>query len=217
MPVKKTDNIFLSMDPLLKENMLDIDEACHSAIDCYKRGGKIMLCGNGGSSAQCDHAAAELMKSFEIKRPLDKSFMKRLVGISPSDGKALAEKLESGLPAISLSSNPALISAIGNDMGYEMVFAQQVAGIGEEKDVLVAISTSGNSENVIKACITAVAMNITVIGLTGSTGGGMKNYCDILINVPSDDTARIQELHLPVLHEICRRIEQYFYAGNQKK
>jgi len=157
------------------------------------------------------------MKSFKVLRPLDKSFKKRLISVSSHYGSILAEKIESGLPALSLCSNPALVSAISNDIGSDYIYAQQIAGIGEENDVLIAISTSGNSPNVVNACVTASAMNIIVIGLTGIDGGRMKEFCDILIDVPSGDTAEIQELHLPVIHEICSTVEEYFFSGKKKK
>ena len=189
-----------------------IEEAAVMIIKCYTRGGKLLICGNGGSSADADHLTGELMKSFELKRPLDKSLKTRLIEISGSRGKILAEKLEHGLPAISLSAHSALTSAIGNDMDASFVFAQQVIGYGMEKDVLIAISTSGNSQNVVDACITAKALNLFVIGITGKTGGKMKQYSDVLVNVPETKTAYVQELHLPLLHTICNIVENYFYG-----
>ena len=192
-----------------------ISEAAEIIIKSYTAGGKLLICGNGGSSSDSDHLVGELMKSFEIERPLDISFKQRLAEISASRGKYLAGKLEHGLPAISLSAHTALTSAICNDTDASLVFAQQVIGYGTEKDVLIGISTSGNSQNVIDACITARAMNMTVIGITGKTGGRVKEYCDILINVPGDSTASSQELQLPVYHTICRMVEEHFY-GNRK-
>lgn len=188
-----------------------ISEATGIIIKCYTAGGKLLICGNGGSSSDSDHITGELMKSFERKRPLDDSFKKRLSDISSSRGQFLSEKLEHALPAISLSAHTALTTAISNDISSDIIFAQQIIGYGNEKDVLIAISTSGNSRNVIDACITAQAMNIKVIGITGKTGGAMKEYCDILINVPEDMTAAVQELQLPVYHTICRIVEQHFY------
>jgi D-sedoheptulose 7-phosphate isomerase len=181
-------------------------------IKCYSGGGKLLICGNGGSSADADHLAGELMKSFELQRHLDDSLKSRLIEISGSRGKILAEKLEHGLPAISLSAHSALTSAIANDVDASLVFAQQVIGYGMENDVLIAISTSGNSQNVVDACITAKALNLCVIGITGKTGGKMKQYCDVLVNVPEIKTAYVQELHLPLLHTICNIVENYFYG-----
>lgn len=196
----------------LKPLVDSIFEAADRIIECYESGGKVLLCGNGGSSSDADHAAGELMKSFEIMRPLDKSLRQRLEELAGNRGKSLGLKLEHALPAISLSSQSALNTAIANDIGFDMVFAQQVIGYANPGDTLVAMSTSGNSPNVINACITAKALNMSVIGLTGEKGGRMRPFCDILINVPETGTAAVQELHRPVLHTLCRLIENHFYG-----
>jgi len=162
--------------PLLSGLRNSIDEAADLIIRCYSHGGKLLICGNGGSSADSDHFAAELMKSFESKRTLDSSLKKRLSEISPARGKILGEKLGHSLPVISLSSNNALTTSISNDIDQSMIFAQQVIGYGNEKDILIGLSTSGNSRNIVDACITAEALNLFVIGITGITGGKMKLY-----------------------------------------
>ena len=208
---KSTDRL-CERYPQLSGIRNSIEEVAEIIIKCYSRGGKLLICGNGGSSADADHLAGELMKSFESARPLDDSLKNRLIEISVNRGKTLAEKLEHGLPAISLSAHNSLTTAIANDMDACLVFAQQVIGYGMERDVLIAISTSGNSKNVVDACITARALNLTVIGITGKTGGKMKQYCDVLVKVPETRTAYVQELHLPVLHTICNMIENYFYG-----
>jgi len=192
-----------------------IREAAEAIIKTYSAGGKLLICGNGGSCSDSDHIVGELMKSFEKQRPLEKSFKKRFEEISPSRGKYLAEKLQHGLPAISLPAHSALTTAISNDIGPDLVFAQQLIGYGNENDILIGISTSGNSQNIIDACITAKAMNMTVIGITGKTGGKMKEYSDILINVPEDLTASAQELQLPVYHTLCRIVENHFYGEKE--
>jgi D-sedoheptulose 7-phosphate isomerase len=189
-----------------------IAEAAGMIINCYTRGGKLLICGNGGSSADADHFTAELMKSFESGRPLDESLKKRFHEISGTRGRYLAERLEHALPAISLPSNTALATAISNDIDPSLIFAQQVIGYGEEGDVLIGISTSGNSQNIVDACITAKALNLNVIGISGKTGGKMKHYCDLLVNVPETRTAWVQELHLPVLHTLCLIVENHFYS-----
>lgn len=201
--------------PELSELRDSIDKVSGIIVKCYTAGGKLLICGNGGSSSDSCHIAGELMKSFERERPLDVSLKNRLADISADRGKYLADKLEHGLPAISLSAHSSLITAICNDIDPQLIFAQQILGYGEEKDVLLAISTSGNSENIIDACITARAMNMTVVGITGRSGGKMKEYCDILINVPREKTASVQEIQLPVYHTICRIVEEYFYGGEQ--
>jgi phosphoheptose isomerase len=189
-----------------------VSEAAEMIIDCYTRGGKLMICGNGGSSAEADHFTGELMKSFELRRPLDDSFKKRLQDISPKRGRYLAENLEHGLPAISLSSNSSVILAVGNDIDLSLVFAQQVIGYGNENDILIGISTSGNSRNITDACITAKALNLNVIGITGKTGGKMKQYCNVIVKIPETGTALVQEVQLPVIHTICRIVEYHFYS-----
>jgi D-sedoheptulose 7-phosphate isomerase len=189
-----------------------IVEAAGMIINCYTRGGKLLICGNGGSSADADHFAAELMKSFESGRPLEESLKKRFHEISGTRGRYLGEKLEHALPAISLPSNTALATAISNDIDPSLIFAQQVIGYGEEGDVLIGISTSGNSQNIVDACIAAKTLNLNVIGISGKTGGKMKHYCDLLVNVPETRTAWVQELHLPVLHTLCLIVENHFYS-----
>jgi D-sedoheptulose 7-phosphate isomerase len=193
-----------------------IDRAADTIISSFSSGGKLLICGNGGSSAEADHMAGELMKSFERARPLDEETAGRLSGMYGDRGAYLSAKLECGLPAISLSSQTALVTAISNDIDGDLIFAQQVIGYGCKNDVLFAISSSGNSANVVDACITAKAMYLKVIGLTGTSGGRMKEYCDMLINVPEKNTALVQELHLPVIHIICRIIESHFYKTQKK-
>lgn len=201
--------------PLLSTLKQAIVEAAEIIISSYTAGGKLLVCGNGGSSSDSEHIVGELMKSFELKRPIEKVIAEKLVKVSGERGKYLAQKLECGLPAISLSSQTALTTAICNDIDANLVFAQQIIGYGRDNDVLIAISTSGNSQNVVDACITAKAMNLKVIGLTGMSGGKMKQYCDILVNVPEKLTAYVQELHLPVLHALCLIIENHFYGNNK--
>jgi len=198
--------------PLLNSVKNTISESAEMIINCYSSGGKLLACGNGGSSSDSEHIVGELMKSFELSRPLKKEIVEKLSEAYGERGKYLAQKLESCLPAISLSSQTALTTAICNDIDANLVFAQQIIGYGCEKDILIAISTSANSQNVVDACITAKAMNLKVIGLTGMTGGKMKQYCDILVNVPEKRTAYIQELHLPVLHALCSIVENYFFG-----
>ena len=179
-------NEMISRYPALESCQNDIREACQAVIDCYSSQGKVLLCGNGGSCADADHIVGELMKSFERKRPINKDLEGSLKAVSSERGTYIAERLQNALPAISLNAHSALNSAISNDMDASLVFAQQVAGYGESGDVLIAISTSGNSQNIVDAAITAKAKGLTVIGLTGQNGGKMKQYCDITICAPSD-------------------------------
>ena len=171
---------------------------------CYENGNKLLLCGNGGSASDCAHIVGELMKGFFKKRPLNAVLTK---AIGP-----LAEKLQSALPAIDLTQHTSLSTAYLNDVDPQMLFAQQVLGHGKPGDVLLGISTSGNSENIIKTAIVAKALGLTVIGLTGVGGGEMAALCDVLIDVPAKVTADVQELHLPVYHTLCAMLEATFFA-----
>jgi D-sedoheptulose 7-phosphate isomerase len=188
-----------------------LEEQVRQAIlviaEAFRNGNKLLVCGNGGSSADADHIVGELMKGFEMKRPLDPTLQDVLKEQYGEHGAALASSLQQGLPAISLSAHTALLTAVANDMGGEYIYAQQVAGYGKPNDVLWAISTSGNSVNVIKALMVAKSAGLTTIGMTGETGGDMNALCDVLLNIRGSSTARIQELHLPVYHVICRMIE----------
>lgn len=189
-----------------------IEDACNQLIACYEQGGKILVCGNGGSCSDSDHIVGELMKSFELKRPVKSDIQEKLALLDPDRGSYLASHLQQGLPAISLTAHTALITAVANDIHADIIFAQQVIGYGRPNDVLIGISSSGNSQNVVDACLVARAMNLKVIGLTGETGGKMKGLCDILINVPGRHTAFVQELHLPVYHLLCLAIEHHFFG-----
>ncbi|MDP2337356.1 MAG: SIS domain-containing protein [Bacteroidota bacterium] len=192
----------------------EIQKAGEYLIDCYQQGKKLLVCGNGGSCSDSDHIVGELMKGFEHSRPIAEFLKKQLSEIDEERGKYLAEKLQHGLPAISLTAHSGLITAVANDTDANLIFAQQVVGYGTPGDVLLAISSSGNSQNVVDAIITAKAKGLIVIGLTGETGGKMKAFCDILINVSGRRTAFVQELHLPVYHTLCLMIENHFF-GNQ--
>ena len=190
-----------------------IEDACTQMIACYEQGGKILVCGNGGSCSDSEHIVGELMKSFELKRPIKHAVKEKLAVISPERGSYLAQHLQQGLPAISLTAHSALITAVANDIDGEIIFAQQVIGYGKKNDILLGISSSGNSQNVLDACIVAKAMDLKVIGLTGETGGKMKEFCDILINVPGRRTFMVQELHLPVYHVLCLAVEHHFFGS----
>lgn len=194
----------------------EIAKAAECLIKCFQEGRKLLVCGNGGSSSDSDHIVSELMKGFEQKRQLVEKMKNELLEFGGERGGYLSEKLQQGLPAISLTAHTALITAVANDTDPDLIFAQQVVGYGNEGDVLIGISTSGNSQNVIDAIITAKAKGMVVIGLTGEKGGKMRSYCDILINVPGTRTAFIQELYLPVYHAICLVVENSFF-GNIKK
>ncbi|MGV8096608.1 MAG: SIS domain-containing protein [Mangrovibacterium sp.] len=188
-----------------------IRKAGESLIRCYEQGGKVLVCGNGGSCSDADHIVGELMKGFENMRTIGSDLKEKLKAVDNDRGVYLSGKLQQGLPAISLTAHTALITAVANDNGADLIFAQQIMGYGNLDDVLIGISTSGNSRNVLDAVITAKAKGLTVIGLTGESGGKMKAFCDILIHVPGKTTAQVQELHLPVYHALCKMIESHFF------
>ena len=186
-----------------------LHDAIELLIQSFDNSGKLLICGNGGSAADCDHIVGELMKGFCLPRRLSADDRARF---GKNDDATLADQLQYGLPAISLVSHSALITAIANDIAGDMIFAQQVWGIGRDSDVLLAISTSGQSANVINAAKTARARGLSVIGLTGQIGGALRALCDVAITVPSNDVALIQEMHLPVYHELCRRLEAHYFG-----
>ena len=177
----------------------------------YEKNGKLLICGNGGSASDGDHIVGELLKSFSIKRPISTAFKDKLKEKYGSSGSAIANKLEGSLPAISLNAHAAFISAFSNDADPEYVFAQQVYGYGNTQDVLLGISTSGNSKNVIAAMKVAKVKGLKIVGLAGRDGGEFLKYCDILINVGGHSTPQIQELHLPIYHVLCQLLEIHFF------
>ena len=189
----------------------EIKEAGELIIDSYKNSGQLLTCGNGGSCSDADHIVGELMKSFSKKRPLDNDAKESLMAVDEERGALMSAKLEKGLPAISLNAHGALISAISNDIGGDFIFAQQVMGYGRKGDVLLGISTSGSSKNVVDACIAAKAKGLKVIALVGQTGGKMKDFSDVAIRVPSTCTPDVQEFHLPIYHALCIMAEETFF------
>lgn len=197
--------------PKLKTNKESIKKAADSIIKSYEMGGKVLTCGNGGSGSDAEHIVGELMKGFVKKRPLQGKIRESLENCSDERAKVLLEKLQTPLPAISLVSQTSLISAFANDVDPNLVFAQQVAGYGKKGDVLIGMSTSGNSQNVIYAMIMAKALDMITIGLTGIGGGQLKKICDILIDVPEKETFKVQELHLPIYHSLCMLVEDHFF------
>lgn len=190
----------------------DIENATSMIINCYENGGKLLLAGNGGSSADADHIVGELMKGFMKKRELTDSQKAEMKEKCQDISDATLAKLQNALPAISLSSFSALNTAFSNDVDADLVFAQGVLGLGKPNDVLIAISTSGNSKNVVEAAKVAKAIGVKVIALTGKSGGVLKNLADITIAVPESETYKVQELHLPVYHSICAEIESHFFG-----
>jgi phosphoheptose isomerase len=188
-----------------------IEGAYELLATSLRQGGKVLLCGNGGSAADCDHIVGELMKGFTRRRPVSEAVRQQLLAAYPHVGTELADGLQGALPAIALASHTSLNTAIANDTAWDMAFAQQVFGYGRAGDVLIGISTSGNARNVIRALQVARALDLHTVGLTGRSGGGMAGLCDALILVPYDQTADVQERHLPVYHALCRMLEEAFF------
>ncbi|MBO7662804.1 MAG: SIS domain-containing protein [Clostridia bacterium] len=180
--------------------------------DCYRRDGKLLIAGNGGSAADSEHMAGEMMKRFRMPRPMPPALAERMKEIDPKRGPGLARNLERGLMAIPLVAHEALTTAYINDVDALGVFAQQLYGFGREGDVFLGISTSGNAENILNATVVARALGIRVIGLTGRKGGELARIADVAVRAPEDETYKIQELHLPIYHCWCMMLEERFFA-----
>ena len=198
--------------PVLKAVHAEIEKAYLLMRDSFVKGGKLLLCGNGGSSADCDHIIGELMKAFCAKRKIKPELSSRLQELYGEESEYFTKHLEQGLPAISFSSQTALHTAYSNDQEEALFYAQCLLGYGKKEDVLFTISTSGNAKNVGYALKLAKAMGIPSILLTGKDGGAGKELADLSIIVPSKETYQIQELHLPIYHCLCLMLEQYFFG-----
>ena len=193
----------------------DIIKAYEIMEECYEGDHKLLIAGNGGSAADSEHIAGELMKRFKTPRPVPTEFSQKLKSIDPERGENLSKNLERGLMAIPLVAHEALTTAYINDVDGLGVFAQQLYGFGREGDVFLGISTSGNSKNVMSATVVARALNIKVIGLTGAAGGELGTVADVCIRVPETETYMIQELHLPVYHCLCLMLEDRFFGAEK--
>lgn len=208
-------DLLIERYPVLSVCRDDITRAFELLENCYVNDGKLLIAGNGGSAADSEHIAGELMKRFMIPRAVPQEFSDKLISIDPIRGSNLASKLERGLMAIPLVAHEALSTAYINDVDGLGVFAQQLYGFGRKGDVFLGISTSGNSKNVMSATVVARALDIKVIGLTGDNGGELAQVADVAIQVPEIETYKIQELHLPVYHCLCLMLEDRFFGGNE--
>lgn len=197
--------------PMLAGLHQDLVQAVEVLARCCEDGGKILVCGNGGSAADSLHIVGELMKGFTLKRPISPDLRIALQEIAPDEADYYIQNLQQALPTISLVSEVALLTAYSNDKAADLIFAQQVLGYGKTGDVLLNISTSGNSINVLHAARVAKALGLKVISLTGEGGGKLKLLSDILLPVPSKITYQIQEYHLPIYHTICLALEKQFF------
>lgn len=215
--LKRHMDSLLRRYPVLEGISGDITDAYLVLEECYQNGGKLLIAGNGGSAADSEHMAGELMKCFRMPRPVSSEFAEKLTHADPVLGKSLAEELECPLTVVPLAAHEALSTACLNDIGGSCGFAQQLFGFGRRGDVFLGISTSGNSENIIRASVTARAMGIKVIGLTGANGGRLAKAADISIKVPASETYLIQELHLPIYHCLCMMLEDKFFGSHQNR
>ena len=192
--------------PQLKDCAGSIAAAFDLLLACYRNGGKVLTCGNGGSAADAEHIVGELMKRFRLQRAIDADIAAKL----PSE---LSAKLEGTLPAVSLVSMSGILTAFANDVAWETSFAQQAYGLGQRGDVLIALSTSGNSANCVNAALVARAKGMKVVALTGADGGKLAELADAAIKVPETETYKVQELHLPVYHALCAALEAELFGG----
>lgn len=188
-----------------------VGQAISLLTHTFSAGGKLLLCGNGGSCADCDHIAGELLKGFLMKRPVPPEFAEKMQRDFQEEGARIAERLQCGLPAISLCSHAAAISAYANDVDAELVYAQQVLAYGQKGDIMIGISTSGNARNVAAAAQTARALGISVIALTGRDGGRLACLADLALIAPEQETYRIQEYHLALYHLLCGAVESELF------
>ncbi len=220
--MKRLDARLVKHIDLLIERYPNLEVCRQSLIDAYlimeeayEGDHKLLIAGNGGSAADSEHIAGELMKRFKTPRPVTSEFAEKLISVDEERGKNLANNLERGLMAIPLVAHEALSTAYINDVDGLGVFAQQLFGFGRPGDVFLGISTSGNSKNIMSATVVARALGIKVIGLTGAKGGELAKVADVVIKVPETETYMIQELHLPVYHCWCLMLEERFF-GNPK-
>lgn len=199
--------------PTLRECETDLQAALRLLIDAFSTGNKLLICGNGGSAADCEHIVGELMKGFLKPRRIPKAEADRLTSAAGELGTTIGAQLQGALPAISLVSHSSLVTAVSNDTAANMTFAQQVYGLGNPGDVLLVITTSGNSSNVINALIVARTFGLKTLLLTGCSGGAAAPLSDVAIRTPADNVVDIQELHLPVYHWLCIAAEEHFFGA----
>jgi len=205
--------ILFSNYPDLKGCRESILDAFQLLSNCYRQGGLIMVCGNGGSAADAEHIVGELMKGFKMKRPMKQEKRHWIQTMFPADGEFLTENLQQAIPAISLISQTSISTAFANDVNAEMVFAQMVFGYGKPDDVLIGLSTTGNSANVVNACKIAKALGIRTIAFTGEKASRLSELCNVTIQVPAQEVFRVQELHQPVYHTLCAMLEIEAFGG----
>ena len=198
-------NELIERYPVLESCAQDIQSAFGLLTECYENDGTVYTCGNGGSAADAEHIVGELMKSFTKHRPLPADFAEQL------KDDYVSGNLEGALRAVTLTGQVGLSTAFANDVAPDLVFAQQVFGYGRAGDVCWSLSTSGNSKNVLHALKVARAKGMKTLGMTGRGEGAMAELCDVCIRVPETETYKVQELHLPIYHTLCRMLEARFF------
>ena len=204
--------------PALAVCAANVRTAIEALVTSYRAGGKLIVCGNGGSASDAEHIVGELMKGFLLPRHLGEDLLEKLHEtcdvIDPRTVDYFMQNLQGALPAISLPSQLAISTAFSNDQAPDLTFAQQVLGLGKPEDVLLGITTSGNSKNVLYAFRMAKALGLKTIALTGASGGkcASDGYADITIKAPADETYQIQEYHLPIYHALCIAVEEEFFG-----
>ena len=203
--------LLITRYPDLEPCLQDIEHAFGLWRSSYANGNKTLVCGNGGSAADAEHIVGELMKGFLLQRPVSGSFADKAFDTFGEEGRYIASHLQGALPAISLTSQQSLLTAFGNDVAFDMVYAQQVYGYGRAGDVLIALSTSGNAPSMIRAVPVARLQSMISIGFTGKSGGKMLDVCDVTIRVPDEETYRIQERHIAIYHTLCIMLEEAFF------
>lgn len=213
-PLKHVD-ILIERYPELENQRENIIEAYKILEESYVGGGKLLIAGNGGSAADSEHIVGELMKGFENPRKLPKDYRAKLESVDAEMGKVLSDNLQGGLPAIALNGHLALSTAYMNDCEPLLCFAQQVNGFGNERDVFLGISTSGNSKNILYAATVAKTKGMRVIGLTGAKDSKLSELADVTVRSSQTRTYMIQEHHLPIYHCLCLMLEDRFFGGNE--
>lgn len=210
--LQKHISLLIERYPALAPITSDIVDAYLIFEECYRRGGKLLIAGNGGSAADAEHIVGELMKGFCKPRRADAAYAEALRSVDAEMGAVLAKNLQGALPAIALDGHFALSTAFCNDCEPQLAFAQQVNGYGTAGDVLLGISTSGNSKNVLYAATVAKAKGMQVVGLTGAKESRLSAMADVCVRVPQQETYMVQELHLPLYHCWCLMIEDTFFG-----
>lgn len=210
--MQKHIDLLVERYPSLAVCVKEIKDTFDILKDSYTHGGKLLVAGNGGSASDAEHIVGELMKSFKLPRKLPEEYTNKLNEVNKEYGEVLANNLQEALPAIALDGHFALTTAYMNDCEPLLCFAQQVNGFGNPGDVLLGISTSGNSKNVLYAATVAKAKGMKVIGLTGQKDSKLSKLADVTIQAPNTETYMIQELHLPIYHCLCLMLEDYFFG-----